>query len=192
LKIKRLAKIELSELDMLCELLQREVERVVSKLRKEKFRFFNLPQNERYRLLKLRNWQEMYSVDLNYILGKLLPLWESWLPKKSKRSIHGYGLGIRLATLTGKKSEQMLQEFIKQDFPSEQNKTMRRSYKQDVILKKYLSEDGIRTESKTLLDFGHPKGYLQYYRKRMQRQNARIDKITQEFQKRPYRGNPFC
>jgi hypothetical protein len=193
-KIKQLAKIEKSELNMLCDSFRQEVEEVVSKIRKDKFRFYTLPQNECYRLLRLRVWVELYQVDLTYILNRLLPFWKTWIPKKSK-SIASQGLGVRIATLTGKKSEQMLQEFIKQDFPSDQHKALRRSYRQNDLLDKYMneSEDGIKTvnQDKTLFDFVNPRGYLQYYRRRIRNQQYRRDALIQQFQLRPYRGNPF-
>jgi hypothetical protein len=195
MKIKHLAKRETKALDTLCDVFQLEVESVVIKIKGEKFKFFSLPQNESYRLLRLRVWMERYQVDLPYILGKLLPFWQQWIPKKSK-ALRGQGLGVRISTLTGKKSEQMLQDFIKQDFPSDQNKLLKRSFMQEMILGRELdtSEDGIKVASdstKTLFDFPNPKGYLQYYRRHLRRQRDRREHIIQEFKKRPYRGNPF-
>lgn len=196
MKIKHLARHEVRDLDLLCETFQIEVESVISKIKDKNFKFFKLPQNEMYRLLRLRVWMERYQVDLPYILGKLLPFWQSWIPKRSRRPNTGQGLGVRISTLTGKKSEQMLQDFIKMDFPSEQNKLLQRSHRQETILNRELnqSEDGIKVasdSSKNLFDFPNPKGYLQYYRRHLRRQRDRRDEIIQEFKKRPYRGNPF-
>src|ERR1700722_948959 len=184
MKIKNLAKIEMSELDMLCTTFQTEVEECVSKIRDRKFTFYMLPVNERYRLLRLRVWTELYQVDLLYILSKLLPFWSNWIPKKSKYVKKGDGLGVRIATLTGKKSEQMLVEFIKQDFPSETHKLLHRNHLQYVVLNQpEKSGDGIQTasdKSKTLFDFPNPKGYLQNYRRTIRRQRDKREEMTQE------------
>jgi hypothetical protein len=200
MKIKQLAKIEKSELQMLCDSFRQEVEEAVTKIRKQRFRFYTLPQNELYRLLRLRVWVEKYQVDLTYILSKLLPFWKTWLPRKNLKRGDNYtkteGLGVRIATLTGKKSENMLQEFIKQDFPSEQHITLRRNYLQSELLDKHMehSDDGIKTasdQSKTLFDFVRPAGYLQYYRRRIRKLQSRREELVQQFKERPYRGNPF-
>jgi hypothetical protein len=193
MKIKNLAKIEKSELNLLCDSFRQEVEETISKIRNDKFRFYVLPQNEQYRLLRLRVWTERYQVDLTYILSRLLPFWKKWIPNKS-RAIASQGIGVRIATLTGKKSEQMLQEFIKQDFPSDQHKLLRRSFLQNELLDKYMeSSDGIKTgsKSKNLFDFVRPAGYLQYYRRRMRRQHDEREELSKQFKERPYRGNPF-
>lgn len=195
MKLKNLTKRELADLEMLCLTVQDEVERAVSKLRDENFRFYSLPKNELYRLLRLRVWETRYQVDLFYIIAKLLPFWEKWIPKRSK-SLRTKGLGVRIATLTGKKSEQMLQAAIEQDFPSGQNITLRRNWKQTVLLEKEMEEgveDGIKvkSEDKNLFDFRRPAGYLQYYQRKIKRQRAKRDRIIQEFKKRPFRRNPF-
>jgi hypothetical protein len=194
MRIKQLAKIEKSELNMLCDSFRQEVEEVVSKIRGERFRFYQIPQNELYRLLRLRVWVERYQVDLTYILSKLLPFWKTWIPKKTK-SLVGQGLGVRISTLTGKKSEQLLKEFIGQDFPSDQHKALRRSYLQNELLDKCMnaSEDGIKTanQDKSLFDFTNPRGYLQYYKRRIRHQQFKRERIVQQFKERPYRGNPF-
>ena len=120
MKLKQLAGHELADLDMHCATVQAELERIVGDMRDESFSFYKLPDNERYRLLRLRVWAECYQVDMDYIIRKLLPFWANWIPKHSK-TLRGQGLGVRISTLTGKKSEQLLQDFIKQDFPSNQN-----------------------------------------------------------------------
>jgi len=195
MKIKQLAKREMDELDKLCFSFLSEVEVTVSKFRNKKFKFYILPKNERYRLLRLRVWMERYQVDLYYILSKLLPWWEQFVQRRSKK-LKSEGLGVRVATLTGKKSEQMLQLFISQDFPLQQHTLMQRIHRQNIILNRELdkSEDGIKTASdfsRNIFDFPHPRGYVQYYRRRIRRHALRREHIVQEMKTRPYRGNPF-
>lgn len=197
MKIKNLAKREKADLEMICLVVQEEVERAVSKIRDENFHFYSLQKNELFRLLRFRAWEEIYQVDILYILTRLLPFWSKWIPARTRKAKVGQGLGVRISTLTGKKSEQMLIEFIKQDFPSGQNKTLHRSWMQSVILDREMetpSEDGIKVKTvkdKNLFDFPHPRGYVQYYERRIRKQHQKREHIIQEMKARPFRGNPF-
>ncbi len=195
MNLRQLARTEAEELDASCKKFATKVERSISRVKGSKFTFsYGLSINESRRLLKLKVWSERYSVSLDYILGRMLPFWESFIQRKTRRA-KSRGLGVRIATLTGKKSEQMLQLFIQQDFPAETHILLARQNKQQAILSRMdKPEDGIPTSSdfsKTMFDFPYPGSYLQYYRRRMKKQAKRIERITQEFQKYPYRGNPF-
>lgn len=193
MKIKQLAKHEMNDLEMTTNLFIQEVEAALSKMKDEKVRLF-LPQNDKYRLLKLKLWTEKYSVDLYYIISKLVPIWASFIRRQSK-ALKSQGLGVRVATLTGKKSEQLLQDLIAKDFSSDQNKLLHRINEQNRILNEVVeSKDGIKTESdsvKNILDFPSPKGYMRYYKRRIRRQLKYRNLIIEEMMKYPYRGNPF-
>lgn len=195
MKIRDLAEEEFDNLKPFAKRFQGEVERVLSKIRGRKVRLF-LQEGDMYRLLKLRSWSEMYSVDLKYILQKLLPFWEQFLRKKTKR-IKSEGLGIRVGTLTGKKSEEMLVNFIHEDFPSGQNELFKRASRQEKIIGKVFdrkNKDAVKTEgdiSRGLFDFPDPKGYLQYYKRKMRKEQEIREEVVDEMSKRPFRGNPF-
>lgn len=195
MKIRDLAQEEHDNLKLLAQAFTSEVEKVLSKMRHEKVRLF-LPENEQYRLLKLRVWTEIYSVDLKYILERLLPFWQQFVRKRTKR-IRSEGLGVRVGTLTGKKSAEMLRNFIIEDFPAGQNEILRRAHLQEKIISRILdsrSKNEIKTTAdvaRGVLDFPDPKGYLQYYNRRIRKLNEAREDIIEEMIKRPFRGNPF-
>lgn len=193
MKIRDQADEEKENLKLLAKGFMHEVEKALSKIRKEKVRLF-LPENEQYRLLKLRSWVSMYSVDLPYILSKLLPFWQQFVRKRTKR-ILTEGLGVRVGTLCGKKSEEMLRNLIKEDFPARQNVLLRNSHLQEEIINRALKNNKeVKTTidlDRSMNDFSDPKGYLQYYKRRMRKQSLIRDKVIEQMLTRPYRGNPF-
>jgi hypothetical protein len=194
MKLQQLARHELHDLEMTANTFAQRVETALSTYRKDKVRLF-LPDKEKYRLLKLRVWMERYNVDLLYILERLIPLWEGFIKRRTK-ALKSQGLGVKVATLTGKKSEQFLKDMVDRDYPSDTNKELVRINKQNRILnrEKSVVEDGIKTKSdgmKNLFDFNSPKGYMQYYKRRISRQTHHREHIIQLLKKYPYRGNPF-
>src|SRR4051812_36549240 len=147
MRIKDLAEEEYDNLKPLAKRFQQEVEEALAKIRGHKVRLY-LPESDMYRLLKLKTWSQVYSVDLRYILVKLLPFWQQFIRKRTKR-IKSEGLGIRVGTLTGKKSEEMLINFIHEDFPSGQNELFKRARRQERIINKVFerdNKDDVKTE----------------------------------------------
>src|SRR6266700_4834685 len=67
---------------------------------------------DQLRLLTLTGWEQKYKVSIKWMLQQLVPFWK----KRFARYQKGQGLGFRIATLVGKKSEQMLQQRIGEQF----------------------------------------------------------------------------
>lgn len=190
---RELIERELQDLDSLSDKFVRRVESTLKSIRKEDVHLF-LTQKDRYRLLILRSWEIKYRIPLRYILSTVLPIWEAFVKRRSKK-MKSQGLNVRVSTLTGKKSEQYLVERINKDFPGELNKIMYISSERERIFNKTLHQvdDGIKVKSniKDLQDFISTTRYVKYYRKERKKENKRRDTIQEEFEERPYRGNPF-
>ena len=120
------------------------------------------------------------------------------------------GLNVRVITLTGKKSEQVLQDMIKKIYPNGENKQIWISNQREIIIQLQLKklqkqyDDGMKSRSDpssmrdedtgrilSLIDFSTPKAFLSYYRRLMRKEHATRDKITTQFKKYNYRSNPF-
>jgi hypothetical protein len=192
---KHLIERELEDLDALAMGFKNLVEEELSIFRKEPVHLYLL-KNDRYRLLILRVWTEKYRVPLSYLVATLVPFWESFVQRKSYR-MKKQGLNVRVSTLTGKKSELYLQEKLAKDFPNNIHKRLWISNERERIYasQKLKEEKGdFKTKSdtlKSLLDFSSLKKYVRHYRSKIRKQVKEREKLSSEFRKRPYRGNPF-
>jgi hypothetical protein len=197
---------ELERLPRIVKDYTQKVETVLSSISKEKVKLWLSKQDE-YRLLTLRTWELKYKVDLTNILQILLPFWNTLVKTRSRKVLKG--LGIRVTTLTGKKSEQVLKEKLLLQYPHQENKLLYMNHNRERIIQKYLkqlekrSDDGIRSHSdpsrmytedgrpKTLTDFSTPEAFVRYYRKLIKKESLAREEVEQELKRYPYRGNPF-
>jgi hypothetical protein len=198
---------EIKALDTLSKEYIHHIEDVLSSIRNEPVKLW-LQKQDQYRLLTLRAWESKYKVNTRDILQILLPFWE-YLIKRRSRKIKKAGLNVRVTTLIGKKSEQVLIEGIKQRFPNRENVLLFTSSHRERIIQTYLkklkkqTDDGVRSHSDpssmygtsgkvlTLLDFSTPAAFMKYYRKYMQKESLAREQVETEMKKRAYRNNPF-
>ena len=199
---------ELKNLDIDSIKFQKKVERVLSKYRGEEVVLY-INQNNRYRLLTLKVWMDKYKISLRFILQTLVPFWEKFLNKRTKK-LKSKGLNVQIATLVGKKSEQILQESITNAFPHNEHKQLWVMNHKERIIQHELhrmekrSDDGVvvkqtdpsrsRDDSGDILsltDFSTPVRFIRYYRKYIERENITREHIEEEMKKRRYRNNPF-
>jgi len=99
------------------------------------------------------------------------------------------GLNVRVATLTGKKSEVILLEQIRKDFPDGLNKVLWINKEKDRLFR--LTQDDMKVKSKTLLDYNSPKKYVEAYRHQIKNISTDKEKFEDTMKERPYRTNPF-
>lgn len=169
---------------------------LVNKILKEEFgrKMFYLKKPDQYRLLVLDVWRERYKVTVRFILKRLVPYYQARISKWQKRR-YTDGLGIRVATLVGVHSEQILKEAIQQEFPDAENWDEWRWKRRLEILKQREKEtdDGIATREKTVQDFAKPERYMKYYQRKTRQKRAEFEKElnNDENKRRPYRGNPW-
>jgi hypothetical protein len=202
-----IVKRELKQLNRLVSNYFTYVEYTLSEMRNERVTLW-LTDKDKESLLILKTWEDKYKVSLRFILLILLPFWESFVQRRS-RKMKRAGLNVRVSTLTGKKSEQILVENINKLYPNEENKQIWISHERERIIQNELTklgkkyDDGVRSRGDpsamrdsdgrilNLTDFSTPKQYLNYYRKLMHKEHITRDRIETEMKKRSYRGNPF-
>lgn len=105
------------------------------------------------------------------------------------------GLGCKLATLLGKKSEVMLKDAIVREFPNDEHLTLWNQEQQESIMAAEEDEDAdeFTSKPKTLLQFDTPEQYVKYYRRRVTSKRRDLQKLWEDPKRklRQWRGNPF-
>lgn len=166
-------------------LLQSRALRVAGLLEKIGKRDFGLlwikvkPEDE-IRLLRLAGWEEKYKVTISWILHQLVPIW--------RRKYAGYqaaGLGVSVATLTGKKSEEILKKRITEEYPSGENVAIWKAKEQD------RQWANLWDEPVGKMDWTKPEETLDKYHRRMAKEREGRKAYARIAQRRKYRNNPW-
>jgi hypothetical protein len=191
---KELIERELEDLDQISNSFQNTVQDTLSVIRNTRS-FLYLKQPDRYRLLILKSWIDRYNVSLRYILETVLPFWESFVQKRSPR-LKGRGLNVRVSTLTGKKSESILQEQIKKDFPNGANYVISNNQERERIISRSHYLDSRHRDLDNRVDnrrtkIGSLERLVRHYRYTTRKESKYRMKLSDKFQERPYRTNPF-
>lgn len=192
------------ELNLLPKIVSSHMERVqtiVSELRKEKIKLW-LTKADQYKLLTLGVWEKKYKVPLRFIIFQLLPFWEEFVQRRS-RKMKKAGLNVRVSTLIGKKSEKVLQDIINKTYPDRENVDYWISLRREEILRTRLNRqsksDGVHSKDdasdlntpKTLINFSTPAQYLKYYKKQLKLEQQLRNGIEKELKKYTFIDNPF-
>jgi|HubBroStandDraft_2_1064218.scaffolds.fasta_scaffold92145_1 hypothetical protein len=198
---------EYKDLDSIAKNYLQHVEVILGEIRKERIKLW-MQKPDMYRLLTLRTWETKYRIDTRTLLQTLLPFWERFVQRRSKK-MKKAGLNVRVSTLTGKKSEQVLKDQLKVMYPSQENVMLYISNERERIIQNYLKrlekkgDDGVRSRSdpsgmyadngkpKTLLDFSTPDAFMKYYRKWIRKEQLAREEVETELKKYAFRGNPF-
>jgi hypothetical protein len=204
---KELIKREMESLDSIAKDYFNKVESTLSSIRKEKVKLW-LQKKDQYRLLTLRAWEIKYKTTTKEILSILLPFWETFLNKRT-RKIKTQGLNVKVTTLIGKKSELILKDQLNIRYPNRENVILwiqqeRERIIQDRIKKETKKgDDGVRSISDpssmytssgkvlTLLDFSSPEAFVKYYRKWIRKEQLAREEVELIMKKRAFRNNPF-
>lgn len=144
---------------------------------------------DQLRLITLLVWAERYHVTLRYILRVLVNHYQRFLKKA-----HSMSLGVKIATLVGKHSEQVLREHIARDYQDKENvKEWRWRRRRKMLALRVGKDDGIDQRVRGLLDYPTVKGFVKAYRNRVYDQRSEFDhEINSTSNKlRAYRGNPW-
>ena len=176
-RAKRKAKVEL---DLAVMKFQTRVERIATQLL-ERPVTLRLARQDQLRLLNLKFWTSEYKVSLRYILSVLLPYWENAKHIQRKKPI--YGLGIRVATLIGARSRQVLEEQMQKDYPGGENEFEFRSE----------LESRVALAPEVLADYRitDPRKLMVAYRARIRRARQAVDEFAKQMARRSWRGNPY-
>lgn len=160
-----------------------KVEAEVQEILKRVFqvKWFKPKQEDALRLLVLAQWQEKYRVSIEWILRHLVPIWRASFTKYEQSG----GIGVSISTLTGKKSEAILQERLKKEFPNQENIAGWKSQEQSRQWAKVWDHRVIKE------DWTNPSKTVREYQKKMTVERRYLRKFQHEQQKRKYRGNPW-
>lgn len=146
---------------------------------------------DKLRLLKLDIWCQKYKVSLRFILRAILPYYFS-AQKKYQRG-RGNSLGIRIATLCGKKSEEILGYWLSKAFPDRENLNMWQHERQKEIIDSRLGIDEDITHRKSLLECRSVKDYIRKYRQHIRAERESLEQVTDNPNNklRAYRDSPW-
>ena len=136
-----------------------------------------LPQKDadRKRLLNMLVWSRRYNVTVEFILDALLGYFKNFRKPSS-------GLGVSVVSLTGVRARQIVEEAVVKAYPAGENETAARQAQRNKIL-------GI--SGTAMKDHGGDidKMIASYSRTMRDRHRAALD--TEQFNQRPWRGNPW-
>lgn len=152
---------------------------------------WSVNQMDALRLLRLKVWEEKYSVSLEYILKTLLPWAWSRLPKHIAKKVQtSKGLGTRIVVITSNAALHHLKEKIQEDFPDNENITSAKEARRQSILAN-LDEDELPSRPKKILQYHSIKQYVQSYADKIARKKKAIGKAEKKLARLHWRGNPF-
>lgn len=157
-------------------------------------RLFRLSDDDRIRLLTLQCWSERYKVTLDYIVALLVGYYAQ---RFARMGANKQGLGCRVSVLTGKKSEAILIDAIKRDFPEEEHLLAWRHEHRKMLLAVSdtdVDDEEMVVKHKTILDYQSPKAYVRAYSKRIQQKRIENRAAEADVNRRryPYRDNPWA
>lgn len=144
-----------------------------------KLRWWKLKLEDEYRLIRLLQWEEKYQVSMEWMLHLLLPIWKKMYGRYQRN-----GIGVTIATLTGKKSEEIVVQHIQEEFPDREN---REQWKARQQTKQFESTKDIPLRKL-------PEGmdeFLQGYLARMARQRVERSQFARKMRRRNWRMNPW-
>lgn len=142
--------------------------------------WWRLTQEDEIRCLRLEQWEEKYKVGLTWILKTLVPIWKQ---KFARYSMGAFG--VKIPTLVGQKSEEILKEKIKELYPDGENIRQWKATGQQQQWFQYRT--GVRqTENWEL-----PMHAIKEYQQRMERERQDRKEFERRARFRPYRNNPW-
>lgn len=144
-------------------------------------RWWQLSKEDELRCLRLVQWEEKYRVPLEAILKLLVPIWKKKFSRFGSR-----GLGVKIPTLVGAKSEAILKQTIAELYPDGEN--IRQWQAREQQRQWGIHQDGIRNKENWSISIAHA---VRDYRRRLERERERRKDFEQRAQLRPYRGNPW-
>lgn len=143
-------------------------------------RWWKLKPEDELRCLRLVQWEEKYKVSLDWIFRTLVPIWK----KKFSQYSHGR-FGVKLPTLVGAKSEEILIGKIRETWPDGEN------IRQWQCLEQQRQWSHHRAGIARKEDWNHPMQAALSYQQRMIREREKRKQFEKVARRRRYRGNPW-
>jgi hypothetical protein len=144
-------------------------------------RWFDPSPTDKLRLLTLALWRERYRVSIPWIVRLLVPFWKGRYAKYNTAR----GIGTTIATLCGKKSEEIIKERLAIEFPENDN------------LHRYTAQEQQRQwayvwdRNPPVQDWTEARATVRKYLTRLRTERRERRKFQKSQQKRNYRGNPW-
>lgn len=140
----------------------------IDKILREKLdrRIFGNPSLEdQMRLLSIRTWSQKYKVEPEFIVELLVPYWAKRFERKRIDPSKPKGIGCRIATLCGDKSEEILVSELHRLYPEQEQIRIWKSREQEKQLRQ--EELFSENESESKLSADTPDKFIQKYRRRV-------------------------
>lgn len=149
---------------------------------KEEFgvKYWQLKPEDEIRCLRLEQWEEKYKVSLRFILRTLVPIWKQKFARYTKGAF-----GVKIPTLVGSKSEEILKGKILELYPDGENVRQWKAVEQQRQWAQY--REGI----KQVENWELPMKAVQDYQHRMERERELRKEFEKRARLRPYRNNPW-
>lgn len=138
-------------------------------------------QEDQLRLLVLEGWEEKYRISLDWMLKQLVPYWRSRFTRYRKSK----SMGVSIATLIGKKSEEFLRQRILEAYPDGENLLQWKMGEQA----RQWSVEWDNPPKKE--DWENPREVITQYQKRMTVERRERKTWMAKRKRRRYRNNPW-
>jgi hypothetical protein len=143
-------------------------------------KYWKLREEDEIRCLRLEQWEDRYRVSLRFILTTIVPIWKQKFARYSAGAF-----GVKIPTLVGQKSEEILKQKIAELFPNGENIQQWKATAQQRQWTQY--RDGIKQKE----NWENPRDAVREYQQRMIRERELRKEFEKKARLRPYRGNPW-
>lgn len=162
---------------------------LVSQIASEEFqkRIYRISDMDGMRLLRLKLWSRRYKVSIRFILQVLIPFWTRQFNKAGR--FRSSSLGVRIITLTGRKSEEVLKEAIATAYPARENELEWRWEERE----RCLGLDQPKGRLPTIEHSPTVRDYIKAYRLRVTTRRNILDRAgtRSRWKARAYRDSPW-
>ncbi len=156
-----------------------EVEQIAGRVLEDQI-VLRISEEEQFKLYQLQLWSWQYKLTVELIVTELLTFWAARMPQKFKRQ-RGR-LGVRIATLTSKKSKEFLHVRMDELYPEHENEHEWR-VAQVMALVPSSGDREFRVSD--------PRHFMRQYSARILETRQRIQSAKRKYGRMPYRDNAF-
>lgn len=144
-----------------------------------------LREDDLWRLLTLKRMLDIQNVDFEEGIGVMMEFWMENPRVRKAKSRDRRTLPVRIWNLTGKTSQDVLQEYLQKTYPLRENEKIRRQELKDALLSQVMDDD-----PKSYALDGAKKLFRDYVRTLEEDEKER-EKAVRRVGRRRWRGNPW-
>jgi hypothetical protein len=142
-------------------------------------------QKDRMRLLNLVTWSRRYQVPYRLIFQVLVNYWRQ---KFSAHTVPGR-LGVKPATLVGRASRDIIERFVAQTYPDDENEAIWRETASRRVIAMMHNKDNADSPGIGLTD--DPAKLVAAYKRHIAKRQDSAKHIAHRMARRHFRNNPF-